>query len=48
MQDMPTIPVIAALQLPPFEIGSGRSIAWYEDFLLSNARIFADAAGSRR
>ena len=39
MQDMPS--VIAALQLPPFNDGRRRSIAWYEDFLLSNARIFA-------
>ena len=38
MQDMPS--VIAALQLPPFEDGCHRSMAWYEDFLLSNARIF--------
>lgn len=36
------VPVIAALQLPPFA-PQARSIGWYEDFLLSNARIFVDA-----
>ncbi|MEP9374768.1 BtpA/SgcQ family protein [Mesorhizobium sp. KR1-2] len=39
---MPPVPIIAALQLPPFDDGKHRSIAWYEDFLLSNARIFAE------
>jgi uncharacterized protein len=34
-------PIIAALQLPAFDRGC-RSIAWYEDFLLSNARAFAE------
>lgn len=42
MQGMPPVPVIAALQLPPFEGDRRRSIAWYEDFLLSNTRIFAE------
>jgi predicted TIM-barrel enzyme len=40
MQGAPPVPVIAALQLPPFGSGERRPIAWYEDFLLSNARIF--------
>ena len=43
MQIKPPSPLIAALQLPPFLEGGCRSIAWYEDFLLSNARIFAEA-----
>lgn len=43
MQSMPPVPIIAALQLPPFDDSKRRSIAWYEDFLLSNARIFAEA-----
>lgn len=42
MQSSPPVPIIAALQLPPFDRGC-RSIAWYEDFLLSNARIFAES-----
>jgi predicted TIM-barrel enzyme len=33
-------PIIAALQLPPFD-AARRSVAWYEDFLLSNTRVFA-------
>lgn len=41
MHDTPS--VIAALQLPPFDDGHHRPMAWYEDFLLSNARIFVDA-----
>jgi len=36
-------PVIAALQLPAFRPGQPRSMAWYEDFLISNALIFAEA-----
>lgn len=40
---MPVPPVIAALQLPPFKGGATRSFGWYEDFLLSNARIFVEA-----
>ncbi|KKC32812.1 BtpA/SgcQ family protein [Devosia psychrophila] len=36
-------PIIAALQLPPFKGVQPRSIAWYEDFLFSNASIFVDA-----
>lgn len=34
--------IIAALQLPPFNLGPRRSAAWYEDYLLSNARTFVD------
>ena len=41
MQGSRPVPIIAALQLPPFDRGC-RSIAWYEDFLLSNVGIFAD------
>ena len=40
---MPVATIIAALQLPPFRVGVARPMAWYEDFLLSNARIFVDA-----
>lgn len=42
MQKTPVVPVIAALQLPPFVAGKDRPISWYEDFLLSNARIFIE------
>ena len=35
-------PVIAALQFPPF-LPAARSIGWYEEFLMLNARIFVDA-----
>jgi predicted TIM-barrel enzyme len=35
--------IIAALQLPPFRSHEPcRSMAWYEDFLLHNARIFVE------
>lgn len=40
---MPVPAVIAALQLPPFKGGAVRPFSWYEDFLLSNARIFVEA-----
>ncbi len=42
MQATPPVRVIAALQLPPFDSNRGRSITWYEDFLLSNARVFSE------
>ncbi|MEQ8657598.1 MAG: BtpA/SgcQ family protein [Hyphomicrobiales bacterium] len=35
-------PVIAALQIPAFTASSARSMAWYEDFLLSNAKCFVE------
>lgn len=35
--------VIAALHLPDFALSRHRSMAWYEDYALTNARIFADA-----
>jgi uncharacterized protein len=38
----PPAPVIAALQLPPFG-HAARPMAWYEDYLVTNARIFASA-----
>lgn len=41
MQSSLPVPIIAALQLPPFDPGC-RSTSWYEDFLLSNARSFAE------
>jgi predicted TIM-barrel enzyme len=34
--------VIAALQLPPFRAERRWSMAWYEDFLLTNARVFVE------
>ena len=40
---MPIDTIIAALQLPPFRVGATRPMSWYEDFLLSNARIFVEA-----
>lgn len=40
---MPVATIIAALQLPPFRVGASRPMSWYEDFLLSNARIFVEA-----
>jgi membrane complex biogenesis BtpA family protein len=36
-------PVIAALHLPDFTQSRHRSVAWYEDYALANARIFATA-----
>jgi len=35
--------VIAALHLPDFNLSRDRSVAWFEDYALTNARIFADA-----
>lgn len=35
--------VIAALHLPDFNLSRDRSVAWFEDYTLTNARIFADA-----
>jgi len=35
--------VIAALHLPDLAIGPKRSMAWLEDYVLGNARIFAEA-----
>lgn len=37
------IPVIAALHLPDFALSRHRSVAWYEDYTITNARVFADA-----
>lgn len=34
--------IIGALQIPAFGHGSSRSMAWYEDFVLSNARTYVD------
>ena len=42
MRTTSPVPVIAALQLPPFDGHRERSIGWYEDFLLSNARVFSE------
>ena len=36
-------PVIAALHLPDFALSRHRSVAWYEDYALANARVFAEA-----
>ena len=36
-------PVIAALHLPDFALTRHRSMAWYEDYTLANARVFAEA-----
>jgi uncharacterized protein len=36
-------PVIAALHLPDFALSRHRSPAWYEDYAVSNARVFAEA-----
>lgn len=35
--------VIAALHLPSFVLSRHRSMAWFEDFTVANARIFAEA-----
>jgi uncharacterized protein len=35
--------VIAALHLPDFNLSRDRSAAWFEDYALTNARVFADA-----
>lgn len=36
-------PVIAALHLPDFALSRHRSLAWYEDYTIANARVFAEA-----
>jgi uncharacterized protein len=36
-------PVIAALHLPDFALSRHRSVAWYEEYALANARVFAEA-----
>ncbi|MEM1340789.1 MAG: BtpA/SgcQ family protein [Pseudomonadota bacterium] len=36
-------PVIAALHLPDFRLNRDLSPAWYEDYALANARVFAEA-----
>lgn len=36
-------PVIAALHLPDFALNRHLPVAWYEDYALSNARVFARA-----
>jgi len=36
-------PVIAALHLPDFALSRHRSMAWLEDYALTNARVFAEA-----
>lgn len=35
--------VIAALHLPDFALSRHRSVAWYEDYSIANARVFAKA-----
>lgn len=36
-------PVIAALHLPDFALSRDRSVAWFEDYAVANARVFAEA-----
>ncbi|ABG31989.1 phosphoric monoester hydrolase [Roseobacter denitrificans] len=36
-------PVIAALHLPDFALNRHLSVAWYEDYAVANARVFAEA-----
>lgn len=36
-------PVIAALHLPDFALSRHRSVAWFEDYAVANARVFAEA-----
>ncbi|MFK7762951.1 MAG: BtpA/SgcQ family protein [Roseobacter sp.] len=36
-------PVIAALHLPDFALTRDKSVTWYEDYAIANARVFADA-----
>ena len=36
-------PVIAALHLPDFRMSRHLSIAWFEDYAVANARVFAEA-----
>lgn len=35
--------VIAALHLPDFNLSRQKSMAWFEDYAVANARVFADA-----
>ena len=35
--------VIAALHLPDFALSRHRSVAWFEDYAVGNARVFAEA-----
>ncbi len=35
--------VVAALHLPDFALSRGRSMAWFEDYAVANARLFAEA-----
>ncbi|MEM8854849.1 MAG: BtpA/SgcQ family protein [Pseudomonadota bacterium] len=35
--------VIAALHLPDFALSRARSMAWYEDYAVTNAKVFAQA-----
>ncbi len=35
--------VIAALHLPDFALSRHRSMAWFEDYAIANARVFAEA-----
>ncbi|MGZ2257114.1 BtpA/SgcQ family protein [Roseobacter sp. A03A-229] len=37
-------PIIAALHLPDFRLNRDRSQAWYEEYAIANARVFAEAA----
>lgn len=34
--------IIGALQVPAFGHGLARSMGWYENFVLSNARVFVE------
>ena len=36
-------PIIAALHLPDFALSRDRSVAWFEDYAVANARVFAEA-----
>ncbi|MEM9394584.1 MAG: BtpA/SgcQ family protein [Pseudomonadota bacterium] len=35
--------VVAALHLPDFALSRHRSVAWFEDYAVANARVFAEA-----
>lgn len=35
--------IIAALHLPDFALSRHRSVQWYEDYAIANARVFAEA-----
>lgn len=37
------LPIIAALHLPDFALSRHRSMAWFEDYAIANARVFAEA-----